>query len=113
VRAVRRPSRQTEDVLSALASRSPEWSYGYELSKTLELKAGTMYPILIRLADRGLVESRWESEAPEGRPPRHLYRLSAAGADLLDGLRSPLGSADPVADRSARTTQPGPTGAIA
>ena len=29
--------------------------------------------------DRGLLESRWESDPPAGRPPRHLYRLTAAG----------------------------------
>jgi PadR family transcriptional regulator PadR len=34
---------------------------------------------LIRLADRGLVEARWEDEQPVGRPRRHLYRLTPEG----------------------------------
>jgi DNA-binding PadR family transcriptional regulator len=43
------------------------------------LKSGTLYPILIRLADQGLVEAIWEAEQPAGRPRRHLYRLTADG----------------------------------
>lgn len=38
-----------------------------------------MYPILIRLADRGWLETSWEDTIPAGRPPRHLYRLTPAG----------------------------------
>jgi DNA-binding PadR family transcriptional regulator len=38
-------------------------------------KAGTLYPILIRLADRSWLETMWEKEIPGGRPVRHLYRL--------------------------------------
>jgi DNA-binding PadR family transcriptional regulator len=38
-----------------------------------------MYPILIRLADRGLLETSWETERVPGRPARHLYRLTYAG----------------------------------
>ena len=47
-----------------------------------------VYPILIRLAERGLVETAWEQDPPQGRPARHLYRLSAAGAEFLTGLRA-------------------------
>src|SRR5262249_60453465 len=38
-----------------------------------------MYPILMRLADRGLLETSWEAEPAPGKPPRHLYRLTGAG----------------------------------
>lgn len=38
-----------------------------------------MYPILMRLADRGLLETAWEADPPAGRPPRHLYRLTGPG----------------------------------
>ncbi|MCD0451721.1 PadR family transcriptional regulator [Actinocorallia sp. API 0066] len=41
-----------------------------------------MYPILMRLAERGLVETAWETSPPRGRPARHLYRLTAAGGEL-------------------------------
>jgi PadR family transcriptional regulator PadR len=45
-----------------------------------------VYPILIRLADRGLLDATWESDPPAGRPPRHLYRLSATGVTTARDL---------------------------
>ena len=82
----RRPSPQTEAVLLALAEQGSDWSHGYGLCARLGLKAGTMYPILMRLADRGLLETAWEKDAPTGRPPRHLYRLSGPGRELAAEL---------------------------
>lgn len=75
-------------VLHALESEQGGWSHGYDLCRELELKAGTVYPILIRLAERGLVDTAWEQEPPQGRPARHLYRLSATGAEYLVELRA-------------------------
>ena len=75
----RAPSRQTRGVLAALLDRRTEWRHGYELAKLAGLSSGTLYPLLIRLHERGLLEARWmESDRP-GRPARHGYRLSAAG----------------------------------
>lgn len=82
----RPPSEQTTTVLLALAEDPTSWRHGYELCQQTELKAGTMYPILMRLADRGLLETTWESEIPVGRPPRHLYRLTEAGLELTHEL---------------------------
>ena len=84
----RRPSPQTKAVLLALAEQGSDWSHGYGLCSRLGLKAGTMYPILMRLADGGQVETAWESDVPRGRPPRHLYRLSPAGTELVAKLRA-------------------------
>jgi PadR family transcriptional regulator PadR len=75
----RRPSRQTASVLNALSRDPPSWRYGYELGKEVELQAGTLYPILMRLCDRGLLEASWEADPPMGRPRRHMYRITAAG----------------------------------
>ena len=75
----RRPSSQTIAVLSALAAAPDTWRYGYELAAEVGLASGSLYPILMRLSDRGLLESTWEERPPRGRPPRHLYRLTAAG----------------------------------
>jgi PadR family transcriptional regulator, regulatory protein PadR len=75
----RRPSSQTIAVMSALASAPDTWRYGYELGVEVGLPSGSLYPILMRLTDRGLLESAWEDTVPRGRPPRHLYRLTAAG----------------------------------
>ena len=75
----RRPSRHTLALLDALTQRPRGWHYGYDLSRLTELKSGTLYPILMRLCERGVLESRWQPAAQEGRPPRHMYRLTAAG----------------------------------
>jgi PadR family transcriptional regulator, regulatory protein PadR len=75
----RRPSSQTLTVLDALAAAPDTWRYGYELGAEVGLASGSLYPILMRLSDRGLLESTWEEQPPRGRPPRHLYRLTAAG----------------------------------
>ena len=78
----RRLSPQTTAVLLALAEDPAAWRYGYQLCQQLDLKPGSLYPILMRLGDRGLLESTWETDPPAGRPPRHLYRLTADGAAL-------------------------------
>jgi PadR family transcriptional regulator PadR len=82
----RRPSAQTTAVVLALARAPAAWHYGYQLCQHLGLKAGSVYPILMRLADRGLLETAWESDAPAGRPPRHLYRLTGPGRALAATL---------------------------
>ena len=72
-------SAQTLTVLTALAADPTAWLHGYLLAKQTGLASGTLYPILIRLADRRLIEARWEDEQPAGRPRRHLYRLTSDG----------------------------------
>ena len=91
---IRRPSLQTVAVLRALAENPERWRYGYDLCTELGLQAGSVYPILIRLADRRLLETSWEAGRPTGRPPRHLYRLTGAGRAFAAELAAP---AAPVA----------------
>jgi len=91
----RRPSAQTLAVLEALAEEPTTWRYGYELGRQVGLAAGSLYPILIRLSDRGLLESTWETEPAPGRPPRHLYRLTG------DGVRWAADVAEEPAPRPA------------
>lgn len=98
----RRPSAQTVAVLQALAEEPHRWRYGYDLCTQLGVQAGSMYPILMRLADRGLLETSWETERAPGRPPRHLYRLTGTG-------RSYAASAAPEASATqASATQASP-----
>ena len=77
----RRPSPQALRVLLALAARPSEWRHGYELGLQVGLRSGSLYPILVRLSDRDLLESRWETDLTQGRPPRHLYRLTGRGLE--------------------------------
>lgn len=90
-----RISPQTAAVLFALADQGSSWSHGYDLCGQLGLKAGTLYPILMRLADRDQVEAEWEPVVGKGRPPRHLYRLSPSGAALVQRLREERSAVQP------------------
>jgi PadR family transcriptional regulator len=76
-----RISPQTLRVLEAFVEEPAVWRYGYDLSKETRLKSGTLYPVLMRLAERRLLETRWEAAEP-GRPPRHMYRLTTRGAEF-------------------------------
>ena len=98
-------SQQTLSVLAALSGQPSRWQHGYALASQTGLKSGTLYPILIRLADRGLVEACWQDEPRPGRPRRHLYRLTADGlasaaAALAAPARPPAGR--PAAAAGAR-----------
>jgi PadR family transcriptional regulator, regulatory protein PadR len=97
VRARSRFSAQTLSVLAALCEQPSQWCHGYALATRTGLKSGTLYPILIRLADRGLVQARWQDDPAPGRPRRHLYRLTAAG----------LAAAEAQAARSSPASRPG------
>ena len=76
-----RLSPQTLRVLERFAERPSTWRYGYELSRETGLKAGTLYPILIRLAKFSLLEAKWIT-TEDGVPPRHTYRLTPNGMEL-------------------------------
>lgn len=76
---IRPPSLQTRKLLAALLAQRVQWRHGYDLSEQTGLSSGTLYPILMRLSDRGMLESKWEPSEHEGRPPRKLYRLKAEG----------------------------------
>jgi PadR family transcriptional regulator len=92
----RRPSPQTTAVVLALAEQPTAWRYGYELCQQLDIKPGSMYPILVRLADRGLLETSWDTDGPAGRPPRHLYRLTGSGRALATELATAPAAGTPA-----------------
>lgn len=68
-------------VLSLLAEAGTEWSHGYDLCRRAGVKSGTLYPLLIRLEQQKHLEAQWLPPEP-GRPPRHVYRLTALGHRL-------------------------------
>jgi DNA-binding PadR family transcriptional regulator len=92
-------------VVLALAEHPSAWRYGYELCQQLDLRAGSMYPILMRLADRGLLETAWETDPPAGRPPRHLYRLTGPGRALAAELTAEA-AAEPTPARAPKPLRP-------
>jgi PadR family transcriptional regulator, regulatory protein PadR len=71
-----------ERVLRVFLADTSARQYGYDLMKAARLASGTLYPMLARLEDEGLVSSEWEPPPADagGRPPRRYYRLTAEGA---------------------------------
>jgi DNA-binding PadR family transcriptional regulator len=83
----RKPSKQMLVLVEALAEGGRQWRHGYELMKATGLLSGTLYPLLMRMTDQGLVEAEWREPAYTGRPARHVYRLTTAGAAFAQALR--------------------------
>ncbi len=82
----RRPSPQMHRLIERLYAHAPAAQHGYELMKETGLASGTLYPLLMRMTDQGLVEAEWHPPAQPGRPPRHAYRLTATGLALAREL---------------------------
>ena len=74
--------------LCVLAMLSRKNYYGYELvneiSKTVSIAEGTIYPLLRRLKNDGYVTT-YLQESLEG-PPRKYYKLTDAGNNMKDEL---------------------------
>lgn len=73
-------------LLAALAEDPQGWRHGYDLLKLTGLKSGTLYPLLIRLHEQGLMDAEWQQPAQPGRPPRHAYRITRAGLEAAAAL---------------------------
>lgn len=86
----RRPndSPQTHALLIAMLREHPAWQYGYELLKHTGLKSGTLYPLLIRLTDQDLLQSKWQDPERPGKPPRHAYKLTAKGVTFARSIEA-------------------------
>ena len=82
----------TELLILALLEARPR--HGYEIGKLIETRSGgrltfrigSLYPVLVRLEDRGLISGRWTEKAGERR--RRFYRLTSDGKRMLARQRS-------------------------
>jgi DNA-binding PadR family transcriptional regulator len=74
-------SPQLMKVLRAFMADPDEWRLGEELIKAVGLKPPVVYAILGQLQSNGLAETAREEQAPKGRPPRQLFRLTEAGIE--------------------------------
>ncbi len=77
-------------VVLAVLSQLATARYGYSLIQQLvelgmDIEEGTLYPLLRRLEQQGLLESEWDTT--ESRP-RKYYRISPAGREVLTTLRA-------------------------
>lgn len=104
MRRNRKHSQQTRVVLAELAAEPSRDRYGYELAQATGLASGTLYPILMRLEARGLLQARWELSE---RRPRHVYRLTEAG------LEAAATAAEGETPRPSRSVAPSRRGATA
>ena len=71
-----------------LAALERDAAHGFEVLRRLEelgcgaltLKEGTLYPVLYRLEEAGLIRGEWEDDAAGRRGPRRrIYRLTEKG----------------------------------
>jgi len=93
--------------LIILAILSETERYGFEIDKIIknrhinlwnQVALSSIYAVLRRLADRGLVTAREVSQS--SRPPRKLYAMSAAGRiELENSLEEALISTDRLLGR--------------
>ena len=73
----------------AILSQLNQDQYGYSLKQSLaeqgmEINEGTLYPLLRRLEEQGLLESDWQ--IVDEKRPRRYYRLSKTGATVFTSL---------------------------
>ena len=91
-RSIERELRRGSLELIVLHLLAPKESYGYEIvsrltaetNGALEVKDGTLYPVLYRLERAAFVAVRWET--PDRGVPRKYYRLTDRGRDELARL---------------------------
>lgn len=82
--------------LSILKLLSEDDQYGYSLMESigtrshnnLQIKDGTLYPILYRLEDQQLIESYWKTEEAGRSKPRKYYRLTEQGHVYFEDMMS-------------------------
>jgi DNA-binding PadR family transcriptional regulator len=85
----RRPSKQMLMLLDALSVQGRQWRHGYDLMKETGLLSGTLYPLLMRMTEQGLVEAEWREPTQPGRPARHAYRLTTSGVAFAQAAATP------------------------
>jgi len=74
-------------ILSTIAQQD---AYASDIIRNLKsadliVVEGTLYPLLTRLKNAGLLEYQWQ-ESKSG-PPRKYYRLTHAGKEMLEVLK--------------------------
>src|ERR1700709_1724035 len=89
-------SHQTNRLLAAMLEEPLAWRYGYELLKKTGLQSGTLYPLLMRLCDQGLLEAQWREPEKTGKPPRHVYRLTPTGLAFARAQALPDAKPEPA-----------------
>ena len=96
-------------IVLACLSQLDEPNYGYELQQRLaargmEIEQGTLYPLLRRLEEQGLLGEEW---IVEGSRPRKYYRLTEAGTRARAELEEQWNAMSAVLDALLAPSQGG------
>ena len=88
-------------IVLACLSQLDEPHYGYGLQQRMtdlgmEIDQGTLYPLLRRLEEQGLLAEEWNVE---GARPRKYYRLTPMGKHARDALRAQWSEMTAVLER--------------
>ncbi len=94
----------------AVLTQLHEPRYGYALKQSLaeqglDIKEGTLYPLLRRLEDQGLLDSNWE--VVNDARPRRYYHANANGKALETRLRADWMQMQTVIDQLLNNTTQG------
>ena len=93
-------------VLEALARG---YRYGFDIIDATNLPSGTVYPILRRFENEGLVTSEWEAQSSatrDQRPARRYYVLTADGKRLLAETADRYRAKQDIVPRRSRALKP-------
>lgn len=79
--------------LAVLKLLNEKDQYGYAIMQQVSdrsdaqllMKDGTLYPILYRLEDNGMIESYWQEQEGRGKP-RKYYKITKQGRDELEKM---------------------------
>ncbi len=74
--------------VAVMSRLTEEEHYGYSLLQELSVRGldinqDTLYPMLRRLEEQNLLESRWDVDSSR---PRRYYRLSSSGKEIFQAL---------------------------
>ena len=86
-----------------------DFRYGFDISDATGLPSGTVYPVLRRLEEAGLLRSRWEAAQTaraEQRPPRRYYTITTSGTQAVRDAMDRYPTLERAFDRQGSSPEP-------
>lgn len=106
-----RTPRLTLPTAMVLMAVYQNYRYGFDISDATGLPSGTVYPVLRRLEDAGLLRSRWEphqTARAEQRPPRRYYTVTGSGTQAVRDAMERYPALERVFGRAGSSPEPRP-----
>ena len=88
-----RLTHQSLKVLQVFMEKPRDAFSGADIRRKTQLISGTLYPILLRFEDAGILTSKWEEADPRelGRPRKRLYTITGDGINVASDAFRYLG----------------------